>query len=587
MTGQDVRRKLSAILSADVKGYSRLMAEDEVATVRTLTAYREVMTGLIKQHRGRVVDTPGDNLLAEFSSAVDAVTCALEIQKDLKSRNDILPQDRRMEFRIGINLGDVIKERKRIYGDGVNVAARVEGLAEAGNVCLSGTVYDQVRGKLTLDYESLGEHVVKNIRDPVRVYRVRVPTEAAVSKPSRELDVPEKPSIAVLPFANMSGDPQQEYIADGITENIITALSKISEMFVIARNSVFTYKGRPVKVQQVSEDLGVRYVLEGSVQRAGNRVRITGQLVDGTTGHHMWAEQYDRNMTDLFDLLDEITREIVIALQVELTAGEEARVGQTKNLQAWGYFVRGLSQFDRFIKEDNAKARAFFEHALVVDPDYASAWTMLGWTHFVESRWGWAESLHESVNRAVELVRKAVSLDDTQPLAHALLASIYLFQRKHDEAIVEGKKAIALGPNSAHAHALYAEILRFSGSFDEAITVSKKAMRLHPYYPEWYILSLSMSYYYLGRYEDAITVTEKCLRLSESRGGGSTAWGSHVMLALNCVRLGRMEEARAHVEEVLQINPDYSFKWDRQWSFYKDPALLQRQFDDLRKAGMK
>ncbi|NIS71325.1 MAG: adenylate/guanylate cyclase domain-containing protein, partial [Proteobacteria bacterium] len=373
MPEESFKRKLTAILSADAKGYSRLMREGEEGTVRTLTAYRRAMATLIKKYRGRVVDSPGDNMLAEFASVIDAVECAVEIQRNLQARNAQLPENRKMEFRIGINLGDVIKEGRRIYGDGVNIAARIEGLAEAGGICISGTSYDQVQHKLALKYEYLGEHTVKNVSEPVRIYRLLKETETAIANvlPSREL--PEKPSIAVLPFTNMTGDTQQEYFADGITENIITALSKVSEMFVIARNSVFTYKGRPVKVQQVSEELGVRYVLEGSVQKAGDRVRITGQLVDATTGHHLWAEQYDRGVTDFFDLLDEITREIVIALQVELTAGEQARLAQTHSLKAWGYFVRGVSLLERFARGDNAKARNLFERALEIDPDYPSA----------------------------------------------------------------------------------------------------------------------------------------------------------------------------------------------------------------------
>jgi adenylate cyclase len=587
MAEESFKRKLTAILSADVKGYSRLMSEDEEATVRTLSAYREIMVSLIDRHRGRVVDSPGENLLAEFSSIVDTLRCAVEIQERLRARNAELPDNRKMEFRIGINLGDVIKEGRRIYGDGVNVASRIEGLTEGGAICISGTVYDQVKSKLALEYEYVGEHTVKGISEPVRVYRLRREIETAIPELSGEFELPKKPSIAVLPFNNMSGDAQQEYIADGITENIITALSKVSEMFVIARNSVFTYKGRPVKVQQVSQELGVRYVLEGSVQKAGDRVRITGQLVDATTGHHLWAEQYDRDMTDFFDLLDEITREIVIALQVELTAGEQARLAQTHSLKAWGYFVRGVSLLERFRQGDNAKARDLFERALEIDPDYPSAWTMLAWTHFNDARWGWIDSLGKPLKQAVELAQKALALDDTQPVAHALLGNIYLLQKKHDQAIAEGKKAVALGPNSADTHALVAEILRFSGMFEEATTLCKRAMRLQPYYPEWYLMSLAMSYYYLGRYEDAIAAAEKGLQIAQGRGGGDFVWGSHVVFAMNYVRLGREGEARAHAEEVLELNPDYSFEWDRRWSPYKDPALLEQQHRDLRKAGLK
>jgi len=312
-----VERKLTAILSADVKGYSRLMGEDEVATIRTLTAYRELMASLIQQHRGRVVDTPGDNLLAEFRSVVDAVTCAVEVQRELAQRNAELPDQRKMEFRMGINLGDVVIEGERIYGDGVNIAARVEGLADGGGICISGKVHDEIKSKLALGYEPLGEHTVKNIAEPVRVYRINL--EKPATKP---FDLPDKPSIAVLPFGNLSGDPEQEYFSDGITEDIITALSRIRQFFVIARNSTFAYKGTSPDVRRVAKDLGVRYVLEGSVRKAASRVRISAQLIEGTTGKHLWAERYDRGLEDVFAVQDEITQTVVGTIEPEARAGE-------------------------------------------------------------------------------------------------------------------------------------------------------------------------------------------------------------------------------------------------------------------------
>ena len=370
MTPEKFKRKLTAILSADVKGYSRLMGEDEEGTIRTLKAYMEVITGFIQQHRGRVVATGGDSVLAEFASVVDAVRCAVGIQEELKDRNKELPEDRRMEFRIGVNLGDVVEEGDNILGDGVNVAARVESLAEAGGICISGTVYDQIKNKLAFGYEYVGEQTVKNIKEPVRVYRVLMepgvkvsevaaekkakprqwqrmalslgvvtdcgsrfycdlafllathsPPREVASKEKMAFPLPDMPSIAVLPFVNMSEDPKQEFLCDGMTEDIITALSKIPRLFVIARNSTFTYKGKPVKVKQVSEELGVRYVLEGSVQRSGDRIRITAQLIDALTGHHLWAERYDRDLKDIFALQDEITMKILTATQVKLTEG--------------------------------------------------------------------------------------------------------------------------------------------------------------------------------------------------------------------------------------------------------------------------
>src|SRR5512139_1615898 len=418
MTTQEVKRKLIAILSADVKGYSRLMGEDEKGTVRTLNAYKEVITGLIQHHHGRVVDAPGDNVLAEFVSVVDAVECAVEIQKELKTRNAELSENCRMEFRIGVNLGDVIEDGEQILGDGVNIAARLESLSEPGGICISGTAFDQVRNKLNLGYKYLGEQTVKNILEPVRVYRVLMEPEAAgkvigekkisprrwqkpvlglvgililiagavaiwqfglrPSAPALEkadpkkmvLPLPDKPSIAVLPFVNMSDDPKQGYLSDGITENIITGLSKIPRLFVIARNSTFVYKGKGVKVQQAAEDLGVRYVLEGSVQRSGNRVRVTAQLIDALTGNHLWAERYDRDLKDIFALQDEITIKILHGVRVKLTMGGEVSISQKyaekyyrgkQGLDCYLKLMEASGYYQRFNIQDNNMARRMIE----------------------------------------------------------------------------------------------------------------------------------------------------------------------------------------------------------------------------------
>jgi adenylate cyclase len=342
MSEERARRKLSAILSADAVGYSRLMQKDEESTIHTLADSKELMAGLIQRYHGRVVDAPGDNLLAEFGSVVDAVECAVSIQQELKEKNKDLPENRRMDFRIGVNLGDVVEEAERIYGDGVNIASRLEGLAEPGGICVSGSVYDQIENKLAMGCENLGEHRVKNITKPVRVYRVgvergeqRFPEYREMGVPGESFTLPEKPSIAVLPFDNLSRDPEQEYLADGMTENIIAVLSTVPAMFVIARNSTFTYKGKPVKVQRVAEDLGVQYVLEGSVQMSAARVRVTAQLIDAIRGHHLWADRYDRDFQDVFALQDEITLKILTALQVKLTHGQEAYMHETTgNLEA-------------------------------------------------------------------------------------------------------------------------------------------------------------------------------------------------------------------------------------------------------------
>jgi adenylate cyclase len=625
-------RKLRAILSADVKGYSLLMANDEAFTIKTLKEYRGIMSEEIKRHSGRVVDAPGDNLLAEFSSAVDAVECAVGIQKHLKKENETLEEEKKLQYRIGVNIGDVVQDGDRIYGSGVNVAARIEGLAEPGGICISRNVYDQIKDKVNFGYEYLGDHEVKNIKDPVRVYKVLTEPEDAgkligkaakpvtknwiwatvvlvvivltgiitlyyqkITEPDIEpasvqemaYPLPEKPSIAVLPFDNLSGDPGQDYLADGITENIITALSNIPEMFVIARNSVYTYKGKPTKTQKVAKDLGIRYVLEGSIQKEDNRIRITGQLIDAITGHHLWAEKYDRKLDDLFAIQDEITLQIVSSLQVNLTDGEQARLRRksTKSLKAWELAVRGYSYWHRYTKEDNAKARELFQRAIDEDPKYAWAWTMLGFTYFIDNRYDWNMSGEESFKKMVEFAHKSVLLDGSNPDVHALLAQIQLSQRNYEMAIKEGEKSLLLGPNSAENHAIVGMIYRFAGKFEDSIRMTEKAIRLHPYYPDWYLYSLEYSYYYLGEYEKAINYAKKHIKLIEDQGGTDTSW-QHLILAQNYIRLGQDKEARYHAIEALKKNPEYTFKWERETSLYKDPALIEQQIEDLRKAGL-
>jgi len=552
MTNQEVKRKLTAILSADVKGYSCLMGEDEVGTIRTLNIYKEVMAGLIQNYHGRVVDAPGDNVLAEFASVVDAVECAAEIQKELKTRNAELPENRRMDFRIGVNLGDVIEDGEQILGDGVNIAARLESLSEAGGICISGTAFDQVRNKVDLGYKYLGEQIVKNIALPVRMYKVLMEPEAAgkvigekkakprqwqmatmglvigvivvvaviviwkfyipsapqpeitpkekavasqpdkaaatvppstevvpkekvvppspekvsktVTPPAPKVEVaskekmafplPDKPSIAVLPFTNMSDDPKQGYLADGLAEGIINGFSKCEHIFVIARNSSFTYKGKPVKVRQVAEEMGVRYVLEGSVQREGNRVRITTQLIDALTGQHLFSERYDRELKDILTLQDEITVKILTAVQVKLTKGEEARLYEkgTKNIEAYLKYLQSLTYRHKMNKEANALARQLMEEAIALDPQYSNAYAMLSLSIFEEVVIGASKSPRESLERAVELAKKAIALDDSNSMAHLALIFPYGFLREYDRALSEAEKAVSLDPNNASAY---------------------------------------------------------------------------------------------------------------------------------------
>jgi adenylate cyclase len=591
MAEERAKRKLSAILSADVKGYSRLMGEDELATVRTLEAYREMIAEVIRNYGGRVVDSPGDNILAEFASVVDAVECAVQIQKEVKGKNSELPENRRMEFRVGINLGDVIEEGERIYGDGVNIAARIESLAEGGGICISRNAYDQVKNKVNLQYEYLGEHTVKNIAEPLSVYKILAEPGVAGLKTSEGLELPDKPSIAVLPFMNMSGDQEQEYFSDGISEEIITGLSKIPQMFVIARNSTFTYKGKPVKAQVVSEELGIRYILEGSVRKAGNRVRITAQLIDGSTGHHLWAERYDRDLGDIFALQDEITMKILTALQVELTEGQQARVygTGTDNFEAYMKFLQARKFFtlSGISKEAVALSRQLAEEAIKLDQEYAAPYVQLAWTHWFDARFGLSGSSAESFKQAYSIAQKAEALDDSIPDVHALLAGIHLTKSEHEQAIAKGKRAINLGPSNAEVHALMAHILRFAGEFDQAIAMISKALRLQPNYPPWYLTELAMCYYYVGRNQEAIELAKKYRNLTQSRGEDQFLWPYHLMLAINYIRLGREPEAREELAGLLRLFPGFSFEWDRKYSYYKDPSDLNRQHEDLRKAGLK
>jgi adenylate cyclase len=626
------KRKLTAILSADVKGYSRLMGDDEEATVRTITAFREIMTSLIQGGNGRVVDAKGDNVLAEFPSVVDAVHCAVRVQKELKEKNAALVESRRMEFRIGINLGDVIEEEDTIYGDGVNIAARLEGLAEGGGICISGKVYEEVKNKLALGYEHLGEQIVKNIKEPVRAYRVLMQPEHAgkvvrekrpgnrqrrwgmlavavvlvaaagvlairnsnLHLPSFEpasvermaFPLPAKPSIAVLPFTNTSGDPKDDYLADGFTENIISSLSKNSEMFVISRNSSFTYRGAPAKVQKVSEELGVRYVLEGSVQKSADRVRVPVQLVDATTGHQLWSERYDRDMRDFFAVQDEITGKIAAALQVELTHGERTRsYVTTPNLVAWECTVKGNGFFVRFTKEDNAKARELFRRATELDPKYAFAWALLAWSHFIDAWFEFSESPAGSYDEAVELAQRALALDNTIPDTHSLLGFIHLIQRQHEQALAEGSRALALSPNDGTSLMLLAQTLCYAGRIKEAIPLARKAVRLSPCVPAWYIAVLGLCYYSAEMQEESLEAYNQLLKRSQN--GETPPWWAHVGLTSVYMKLGREREARAHAAEVLKIEPDFSLEWIGKLMPFKDPARLEHHLEALRKAGLK
>jgi TolB-like protein/class 3 adenylate cyclase/cytochrome c-type biogenesis protein CcmH/NrfG len=623
VTEERAKRKLTAILSADAKDYSRLMGEDELATVETLKQYRQLMRELIEKYSGRVVDSPGDNVLAEFGSVVDALECAVTIQKDLREKNSQLPENRRMEFRIGVNLGDVIDDEGRIYGDGVNVTARVEGLAEAGGICVSGIAFDGAKNKLNLGYEYLGEHIVKNIAEPVRVYKVLSEPEAAgkvigEERPIRRrwaaiavalivvlgalavwnfyfrappvevasiermaFPLPDKPSIAVLPFVNMSEDPKQEYFSDGLTEEIISALSRVPKLFVIARNTTFTYKNKPVKVQQVSEELGVRYVLEGSVRKARDRVRVTAQLIDATTGHHLWSERYDRTMKDIFALQDEITKKIITAMQVKLTEGEIARVYAkgTENLDAYLKFLQGRKHFFRLNAEYFVLARRYFEEAIALDPEFASPYSFMGQLLLEESRRD-LKSPQKSIGKAFKLAQKVLALDESLYTGHVLLGQIHVHKKEHEKAIASFERAVALAPNYFASLFWLGMALSFAGRPQEAIPHLERAIRLDPLDPSFGLFGLGDAYTQMERYEEAITVLKQALHYKPDY------YSARLRLAICYATVGREEEANAEAAEVLRLNPNFSVRKFAERNPISDKAAKERYIEALRKAGL-
>ena len=583
MADEGFKRKLTAILSSDVEGYSRLMGQDEDSTIRTLTSYRELMSTIIQKHRGRVVDSPGDNLLAEFLSVVDAVRCAVEIQEELRVRNAELSENRQMLFRIGINLGDVVQEGERIYGDGVNVAARIEGLTEGGGICISGTAFDQVESKIGLKFEYLGEKAVKNIKKPVRVYRVNMESSISDFGMNMELPLPDRPSIAVLPFVNMSVDPEQEYFSDGITEEIITGISKVPHLFVIARTSTFTYKGKSVKVQQVGKELGVRYVLEGSIRKAGERLRITTQLVDAATGQHLWAERYDGILKDVFALQDEITLKILNALQVKLTVGEQAQFWSkgTDNLNAYLKYLQAREHVNQLNQEKNVLGRQMLEEVIRLDPNYAMAYMTLARTHALDISYGISGSSKESLKRAFELVKKAIELDDSLAEAHGILGLCYLMKRQHNMAIAEGRRAVAINPNSAESHTRLGFLLRYAGEYEEALSFALKAIRLNPFPPGYYFHQLGMVYCMMERYEEAIAACKKGIRREPNN------IFAHSSLAIIYFLSGREQDARMEAAEVLRIDPNFSLSRHSEAIVYKNQADTTRVIEALRGAGLK
>jgi len=625
MTTDKVKRKLTAILSADVKGYSRLMGADEVGTIRVLQTYRGVMSDLIQKKGGRVVDSPGDNVLAEFASVVDALESAVEIQKELKIRNADRSESRRMEFRIGINLGDVVEEGERIYGDGVNIAARIEGLAEGGGICISGTAFDQIGKRLPLGYEFMGEQEVKNIEKPVRVYRVLMEPEQAgkvigekgpkrtqwrwavaaavvlvvgalalwnfyfrppliepASKEKMAFPLPDKPSIAVMPFLNMTADSKQDFFADGLSEGIITALAKVPQIFVIGRDSTFSYKGKAVKAKQVSEELGVQYVLEGSVQKAGDKARITSQLIDALKGYHLWAERYDRELKDVFAVQDEVTMKIITALDVKLTRGEWGHIASkgTENLDAYLKSQEAASCADQSTRESLERGRRLSEEAIALDPKFPHPYHVLGILHMIEALSGFSKNPRESLELANKMQVKAIELDESFAVARAVMGFNLLMLRKYDEAIAEAERAYRQAPGSSSVLYWYGTVLTNYGRSQEAVLILREVLRLEPMPMNSRLRSLSAALRDSGQYNEAI----ECIKKAIQREPDSMV--SQLILTSTYAYAGREEEARAAAKEILRINPKFSIEQFVRASPQRDANARDRFAQALRKAGL-
>jgi len=581
---RDVERKLAAIFSADVVGYSRLMAQDEVATLKTLHAYRDAMGGLVCQYGGRVVDAVGDNLLAELPSVVDAVECAVAVQSELATRNVGLTAERKMQFRIGLQLGDVVVEGDRIYGDGVNIAARLEAIAAPGGICISGSVYDQVRHKLSHTYEDLGERALKNVADPVRVYRVRLaPGEAA--DPSSKLSVPGfagQPAIAVLAFDNLSGDPEQEYFADGIAEDLITRLSVAHLYPVIARNSSFVYKGRSVDVKQVSRELGVRYVVEGSVRKAADRVRISAQLIEATTGHHLWANRYDRTLRDVFAVQDEIVESIIGSLQQTLGTAERERAIRKapQNLDAWDCVQRGWWHLFRGTRDDVAQGQSLFRKAVDLDAHFSTAFGSLAVSHLYQVGYQWSETPAQSLREGLEAAEKAVALGEDDPQAHVALSLLRMNTGQYERAAAAAERVVELNPSAAAGYWCWGGALAYLGHPDQGVGLIEKAIRLSPRDPVMheFLFDLGVAHFLAARYEEAIDWEKKSLRSRPDQPG------AYRVLAASYGHLGRTEEARAALEAMRELAPDFSFETLR---LHVPDSVVERYVEGWRKAGWK
>ena len=582
LASERIERRLTAILAADIAGYSRLVEADEEGTLSQWKAlWGTVIEPKIKEHRGRIVRVIGDGILAEFASVIDAVRCAVEVQRSVAERNANAPQDKRIEFRVGINFGELIIEDGDFWGDGVNIVARLEALAHPGGICVSGRVQEDTQGKLEIAFEFMGEQNLKNIVRPVRVYRVRFD---GGTKSTPALPLPSKPSISVLPFQNMSGDPSEDYFADGVVEEITTALSRIRWLFVIARNSSFTYKGRMVDVKQVGRELGVRYALEGSVRKEANRVRVTAQLIDAVTGHHVWAERYDRELAGIFALQDEITERVVAAVEPQLYAAEgiRAKRKQPESLDAWECVMRALSCVNSRSQNDYAMARELLERAIELDPAYAQAHALFAYVMGLEVLYGW-KSEEIALARALEAAQKAVVLDSDDAWAHLALGFVYGMTRRAGEAVVEHEKALALNPNFAIAYTYQGSALAYLGRGEEALLKIDASERLSPrgLFQGVNSVCRAVAHFSAGQYLDAISCARKSILDSPGIVTG------YRMLVVNCALIGEIDEARAALAILKRLQPDVSLRWIAESVLFTRERERQDIIEGFRLAGLE
>jgi adenylate cyclase len=626
-----LERKLTAILCADVYGYSRLMGEDEEATFRILSSHRKIIDELIAHYRGRFVNSAGDSVLAEFASVVNAVECAVEIQTRLKTENSDLPPERRMEFRIGVNLGDVIVDGEQLYGDGINVAARLESLAEPAGICVSGVVHDQIKGKLTVSYQDLGAQQVKNIAEPVHVWRVLLdgavrsprsarqiprrywrggalsltglviaigtlvlvqhlslkPPRTSASIPPQEkpaLALPSIQSIAVLPFTNLSGDPQQEYFSDGISDQLINDLCRLPGLFVIARNSSFAYKGKATKEHQIGRELGVKYVLEGSVRKAANQIRIGVELVDASSDTERWTQRFDRPLTDIFAVQDEIVRKVVTTLGLILKLQEmnvpwnSAR--PTDNLEAFDDYLHASEYFWRLTKDDNPKAREWDQKAVELDPTFADAYVQLGWTYFADVAFQWSKNRQADLEHLNQMALKALASDDSNCGALGLLTRYDVLHRQFERVLAHGQRAVSTNPNCSNGYWMLSDTLIFVGQPKEALAAAERATRLDPAGRDFYAYLVGRAYYVLGRPQQAIPFLQRHVAAFPK------APYVHFDLAIAYIESGRDRDARAEADEIMKDSPQFALSAPENGP-YKDAALNRRFDHDLRKAGLK